>query len=69
MILPVAVPILLLYALYVLVHGEVSLGGGFQAGSFDCSCVYSLLFLQKSPERKSLGFHSSALPVSAREVF
>lgn len=32
-VLPIVVPILLLYALYVLVHGEVSLGGGFQAGA------------------------------------
>lgn len=32
-IIPVIVPLVLLYAAYVLFHGEVSLGGGFQAGA------------------------------------
>lgn len=32
-IIPIIVPVLLIYALYVLVHGEISLGGGFQAGA------------------------------------
>lgn len=32
-IIPVIIPLVLLYAAYVLFHGEVSLGGGFQAGA------------------------------------
>lgn len=31
--IPMIVPFILLYAVYVLMHGEVSLGGGFQAGA------------------------------------
>lgn len=31
--IPMIVPIILVYAVYVLFHGEVSLGGGFQAGA------------------------------------
>ncbi len=31
--IPMLVPIILVYAVYVLFHGEVSLGGGFQAGA------------------------------------
>ncbi len=31
--IPMLVPFILLYAIYVLFHGEVSLGGGFQAGA------------------------------------
>ena len=31
--IPLVVPFILLYAVYVLFHGEVSLGGGFQAGA------------------------------------
>jgi len=31
--IPLIVPLILLYAVYVLFHGEVSLGGGFQAGA------------------------------------
>lgn len=29
----IVVPIILIYAIYVLIHGEISLGGGFQAGA------------------------------------
>ncbi|MGN0659938.1 MAG: hydrogen gas-evolving membrane-bound hydrogenase subunit E [Emergencia sp.] len=32
-VIPVVVPAVLIYAVYVLFHGEVSLGGGFQAGA------------------------------------
>ncbi|MDD6043133.1 MAG: MnhB domain-containing protein [Eubacteriaceae bacterium] len=32
-VMPIVVPLVLLYAIYVLMHGEVSLGGGFQAGA------------------------------------
>ena len=32
-VLPIVLPVVLLYAVYVFVHGEVSLGGGFQAGA------------------------------------
>lgn len=52
MILPVAVPILLLYALYVLVHGEVSLGGGFQAGALIALAYILYSFTEKPGEEK-----------------
>lgn len=32
-VMPLVIPIILVYAIYVLFHGEVSLGGGFQAGA------------------------------------
>lgn len=32
-IMPLLIPCLILYAIYILMHGEVSLGGGFQAGA------------------------------------
>ncbi len=32
-IMPAVIPIIAIYAIYVLFHGEVSLGGGFQAGA------------------------------------
>lgn len=32
-IIPLVVPMIIVYAAYVLFHGEVSLGGGFQAGA------------------------------------
>lgn len=32
-IMPLIVPLMLIYGVYVLFHGEVSLGGGFQAGA------------------------------------
>lgn len=35
------VPIILIYAIYVLIHGEISLGGGFQAGAL-LACAYLL---------------------------
>ena len=37
----IVVPIILIYALYVLFHGEVGLGGGFQAGAL-LACAYLL---------------------------
>lgn len=35
------VPIVLIYGVYVLIHGELSLGGGFQAGAL-IACAYML---------------------------
>ena len=32
-IMPILIPVIIVYAFYVLMHGEVSLGGGFQAGA------------------------------------
>lgn len=32
-VMPVLIPAVIVYAIYVLMHGEVSLGGGFQAGA------------------------------------
>ncbi|MBS5334489.1 MAG: hypothetical protein DBY08_02075 [Clostridiales bacterium] len=37
----IVMPIILIYGIYVLFHGEVSLGGGFQAGAL-ISCAYLL---------------------------
>ena len=45
-------PLILIYAIYVLFHGEVSLGGGFQAGAL-MGMVY-LLNAMVTPERKCL---------------
>ncbi len=35
------IPIVLIYGMYVLIHGEISLGGGFQAGAL-IACAYML---------------------------
>ena len=35
------VPVIMIYGIYVLFHGEVSLGGGFQAGAL-LACAYLL---------------------------
>lgn len=37
----IVVPVILIYGIYVLFHGEVSLGGGFQAGAL-LACAYLL---------------------------
>ena len=37
----IVVPFILIYAIYVLIHGEISLGGGFQAGAL-LACAYLL---------------------------
>lgn len=37
----IVVPIIMIYGMYVLFHGEVSLGGGFQAGAL-LACAYLL---------------------------
>ena len=37
----IVVPIILIYGIYVLIHGEISLGGGFQAGAL-LACAYLL---------------------------
>ena len=52
-IMPVIVPVLLLYALYVLVHGEVSLGGGFQAGAL-LALAYILYSLTEEEGKECL---------------
>lgn len=52
-IMPVIVPVLLLYALYVLVHGEVSLGGGFQAGAL-LALAYILYSLTEEEGKERL---------------
>ncbi|MEG0291669.1 MAG: hydrogen gas-evolving membrane-bound hydrogenase subunit E [Anaerovoracaceae bacterium] len=41
-IIPLLVPVLLIYGVYVLFHGEISLGGGFQAGAL-MAVAYILL--------------------------
>lgn len=37
----IVIPIILIYGIYVLFHGEISLGGGFQAGAL-IACAYLL---------------------------
>lgn len=56
-------PVILIYAIYVLFHGEVSLGGGFQAGAL-IGMVYLLdvMVAKRSVPIFSIGkFRSSAL--------
>lgn len=52
-IFPILIPILLLYAIYVLMHGEVSLGGGFQAGAL-IAMAYILYALVEGEYQKRL---------------
>lgn len=52
-IIPIAVPIVLIYAVYVLMHGEVSLGGGFQAGAL-IAMAYILYAMVAGIEIKSV---------------
>ena len=54
-ILPILIPILLLYAVYVLMHGEVSLGGGFQAGAL-LAMAYILYSLVEAEYEHKLHF-------------
>ena len=48
-------PVILIYAIYVLFHGEVSLGGGFQAGAL-IGMVYLLDGMFASREKKIFTF-------------
>ncbi len=52
-IIPLIVPIVLIYAVYVLMHGEVSLGGGFQAGAL-IAMAYILYVMVAGIEIKSI---------------
>ena len=63
----IVVPITLIYGLYVLFHGEVSLGGGFQAGAL-LACAYLLNPIvpkfdvkRKQKEREELGIITAGL--------
>lgn len=49
----IILPIMLVYAIYVLFHGEVSLGGGFQAGAL-IGMAY-LLDVMVTPRNRKLG--------------
>jgi len=51
-VLPILIPILLLYAIYVLMHGEVSLGGGFQAGALIAMSYILYSLVEEEYERK-----------------
>ena len=51
--IPLIVPIVLIYAIYVLMHGEVSLGGGFQAGAL-IAMAYILYAMVAGIEIKSI---------------
>lgn len=52
-VIPITVPIILVYAVYVLMHGEVSLGGGFQAGAL-IAMAYILYAMVAGIEIKSI---------------
>lgn len=52
-VIPLIVPIVLVYAIYVLFHGEVSLGGGFQAGAL-IAMAYILYTMVAEIEIKSI---------------
>lgn len=45
-------PLIMIYAMYVLFHGEISLGGGFQAGAL-LGLVY-IIDVMGTPERKHI---------------
>lgn len=64
-ILPLVVPVLLLYAGYVLVHGEVSLGGGFQAGALIAMAYILYSFIHDEATKKFRLRQHSALCVGA----
>lgn len=49
-IMAVAIPLILVFAVYVLMHGEVSLGGGFQAGAL-LAIAYILFCTFDNPGR------------------
>lgn len=51
-VIPLIEPMIMLYAIYVLFHGEISLGGGFQAGAL-LGMTY-ILDVMVIPERDSL---------------
>ncbi len=53
-VLPIVLPLVLLYAVYVFVHGEVSLGGGFQAGAL-LSVSYILYCFIAGSRKKRFG--------------
>ncbi|MFQ9892760.1 MAG: hydrogen gas-evolving membrane-bound hydrogenase subunit E [Emergencia sp.] len=64
-VMPLIVPILLLYAGYVLVHGEVSLGGGFQAGALIAMAYILYSFIDDEDARKFRLTQHSALCIGA----
>ena len=61
----IVVPVILIYGIYVLFHGEISLGGGFQAGAL-LACAYLLnriipkFDLRKQKAREELGIITAA---------
>ena len=58
------VPVVMLYGIYVLFHGELSLGGGFQAGAL-VACAYLLDRIMPSFESRLGEFREEKLLVGA----
>ena len=58
------VPVVMLYGIYVLFHGELSLGGGFQAGAL-VACAYLLDRIMPSFESRLGEFREEKLLVAA----
>ena len=63
----IVVPIILIYGMYVLFHGEISLGGGFQAGAL-LACAFMLNRIvpkfdvrRKQKAREELGIITAGL--------
>ena len=60
----IVVPILAVYAVYVLIHGEVSLGGGFQAGAL-LGCAYLLDRITPDTDMGLTRMKSSSMMITA----
>ncbi len=59
--MPVLIPIILVYAVYVLVHSELSLGGGFQAGALmAASFIIYVMFADLGKNRLRITQHFSS---------
>lgn len=67
-IIPLLVPLIILYGIYVLFHGEISLGGGFQAGAL--MAIAYILINYMGTRRKAYRMNTqTALILSALGVF
>ncbi len=55
MIMAMIIPVIMVFAVYVLMHGEISLGGGFQAGAL-LAMAYILFCTFGNPARYHLKF-------------
>ena len=60
----IIVPIVMIYGIYVLFHGELSLGGGFQAGAL-LACAYLMDRIVPSFESRIMGLKEEHMMVLA----